>query len=433
MSRKKAPSARTVRAPRGAARGGARSGREPPPLGSENSSGREVPPQGLELLLRNRRAETVGQLAGGVAHNLNNLLTVVIGTLDILAIELPADSPLRESCTAAQDAALKAAEVARRLLLYSLARPSGEEDADPAALVSRALELLRQGLPRNVEVDARIAPGLPCVRGDASRLEAALLDLAVNARNAMPSGGGIFFDAEALVVDGVAASALHGLPAGPYVRIVVRDTGRGMDEATAARAFEPFFTTRSTEGAVGLGLAAARDAVHSGGGRLTVRSSPAGGCVFTMLLPVAPRVDSAGPEQPVVPREIDRGCGETVLVVDDDLEVLRVTERMLAAIGYRVLAADSGPAALEVIARGDPSVHLVLIDVVMPGMGGLATLRRVRELRPGLPALLMTGYAGRDFVPPVDLGAELVPKPLSLSDLSAAVRRALGGSNDRTG
>ncbi|MBI5487741.1 MAG: response regulator [Deltaproteobacteria bacterium] len=418
-----------MRAARDSSVRGARAGRKAErKVGGAGGAGVDAWRGALVAMLRNRRAETVGRLAPGIAHGLNNLLTVVIGTLDVVALELPLDSPFQGPLAAAQEAALRAADVARRILLYSAERAEEGALADPAAVVGGAVELLRHGLPRSVRVEARIADDLPPVRGDAGRLQAALVDLGINARDAMPDGGEVCFEVDEASFDGGSAAPPPGAGPGRYVRIAVRDTGRGMDAATAARAFEPFFTTREPGAAAGIGLAAVRDAVRACQGCVEVRSAPPGGSVFTIHLPAARLAAAASePTGSSPPRKVKRGRGETVLVVDDDAEVLRTTERMLATIGYRVITAASGPAALAVIARGDGPIDLLLIDIVMPGMGGLATLRRVRERCPALPALLMTGFAGRDFVPPVDLGAEIVPKPLDLGALSAAARRAIEG------
>ncbi|MBI5501091.1 MAG: response regulator [Deltaproteobacteria bacterium] len=428
MVRKAPRSAPAARAKRDSAGRGARAAGRATRKAGHAVAGSEAMRGALAALLRNRRAETVGRLAGGIAHELNNLLTVVIGALDVFAIELPPESSFRGPLEAAQEAAVRAAEVARRVLLYAAERRAGTAPGDPAAIVGAAVELLRRGLPRNIRLEVRVPDGLPPVRGDAGRLEAALVDLGINARDAMPDGGELSIVVEDVSYGGASAPPSPGARPGRYVRIAVRDGGCGMDAATAARAFEPFFTTRPPGDAAGLGLSAVRDAVDACGGRVDVRPVASGGCEFIVHLPAAEIAAAATvPRDFAVPREVVRGRGEAVLVVDDDADVLRATERMLAAIGYRVLTADSGPGALALIARGDQPIDLLLLDIVMPGMGGLATLRRVRERNPGLPALLMTGFAGRDFVPPVDLGAEIVPKPLDLGALSAAVRRAIDG------
>ena len=379
-----------------------------------------------ELLVQTRKMEAIGQLAAGLAHNFNNLLTVVIGTLDVLALELPADSPMQCDLVAAQDAALEAADVARKLHSFSHPHTAETRRLDVKELVIGAADLLRPSLPDAIRIECAVAEGLPSIEGDSGRLETALLDLCLNARDAMPNGGALHLAADGLTLDAAYVADHPDARPGPHVRIVVRDTGVGMDAATLGRLFEPFFTTQTSDVHAGLGLATVHATVRAHGGHVTVESEPGRGSTFVLFLPVA-----AGPgvEPPVQVGAAVRGRGETLLVVDDDPAVLRTTERLLARLGYRVLTASSGAAALECIESGAVPVALVLVDIVMPNTGGLATLRRLRELRPGLPAVLMTGYAGRDFLPPVDLGAEVLSKPLDLDRLARAVRTALDSAS----
>ena len=376
-----------------------------------------------ELLVQTRKMEAIGQLAGGVAHNFNNLLTVVIGTLDILSIELPPDSPLQRDLSAAQDAALKAADVARKLLSFSHQRPPDTRSVDVGELLREAVDTQRRGLPPAIQVHVRVADRLPPIDGDASRLETALVNLALNALDAMPRGGNLFFEADRVDLDDAYVAAHPDAAAGSHVRIIVRDTGVGMGVETLARLFEPFFTTKPPGSGAGLGLATVYATVHAHGGHITVRSEPERGSAFTLHFPVAVVRATESPKLADLPL----GDGETLLVVDDDPAVLRTTERALAALGYDVLTAESGASALALIDKSPRKIALVLLDIVMPVMGGLATLRRLRQLRPELPAVLMTGFAGRDFVPPVDLGVEILPKPLELSRLAVVIREAVAG------
>jgi PAS domain S-box-containing protein len=376
-----------------------------------------------ELLVQTRKMEAVGQLASGVAHNFNNLLTVVIGTLDILSIELPPDSPLQRDLSAAQEASLKAADVARKLLSFSHQRPPNTGSVDVGELVRGAVDTLQRDLPPAIRVRVRVAERLPPVDGDASRLETALVNLALNARDAMPHGGELSVEAERVELGDAYVAAHPEAVAGPHVRIVVGDTGVGMDAETLARLFEPFFTTKPPGSGAGLGLATVYATVRAHGGHITVRSEPERGSAFTMHFPIAVARAVESPKLADLPL----GDGETLLVVDDDPAVLRTTERALAALGYDVLTAESGASALALIDKSTRKIALVLIDIVMPNMGGLATLRRLRQMRPELPAVLMTGFAGRGFVPPVDLGVEILPKPLELSRLAVVIREAVAG------
>jgi PAS domain S-box-containing protein len=373
-----------------------------------------------QQLVQAQKMEAIGQLAGGVAHAFNNLLTVVIGTLDLISGELPRDSPLQQNVAAAQNAAVKAADLARRLLLFSDQRPSWTQTFDVREVVATAVDLLRRTLPEAIAVRSRIGNAAPPVHGDATRLENAILNLGINARDSMPEGGVLEVELDSVAVDAALAAAQPETPPGLYVRIVVRDTGHGLDPQTRARIFEPFFTANEPRRPdAGLGLSTVYATVRAQGGHITVDSEEGKGSTFTVFLPAA-----GDSKPPVTEARTARGRGELILVVDDDPAVLQTTERSLTSLGYRVVSADSGAAALELLRQHPETISLVLLDIVMPQMGGLPTLRRMREARPGLPAVLMTGFAGRGFLPPVDLDVEILPKPLDLARLAAALRQA---------
>ena len=384
--------------------------------------------QTQELLLRTRKLDAVGQLAGGIAHKFNNFLTVVIGTLDVMGLELDEQSPLHKEIATAQHAALKAAELARGLAEFGASEPAQREPVELGGLLTQLGDEVRRTVPAGVEVHVQAADGLPAVEGDSERLAAALLALATNALEAMPRGGQLFLEADRLTLDEVYVSARPEARSGPHVRVVVRDTGVGMDRETLDQLFEPFFTTKPAGSGGGLGLASVYATVRAHGGHLAVRSEPGRGTTFTMFLPA--RADGAVPSvRPPrarrSPAPAARGEGQLVLVIDDDVEVLRQVERMVTSLGYRAVVADSGPAALDLLERHAERITLALVDIVMPGMGGVVTLRKLREIRPDLAAVMMTGYAARGFLPPTDLGAEVLSKPLEVERLGEAMTDAL--------
>lgn len=380
-----------------------------------------------EQLVRARQLDAIGQLAGGIAHKFNNFLTVVVGTLDVMSLELDPQSALHKEIGVAQKAALRAAELARGLAEFGASEPARRQPVDLAALLAQLGDEVRRARPGSVEVEVRVADGLPAVEGDPERLAAALLALATNALEAMPNGGRLFLEADRLVLDEAYVAARPEARPGPHVRIVVRDTGVGMSPETLGRLFEPFFTTKPPGRGGGLGLASVYATVRAHGGHITVRSEPGRGSTFTAFLPAAAGAAPSGrPAQP--PRSSAPpapGEGQIVLVVDDDTEVLRQIERVVTSLGYRVVVADSGPAALDLLERHAQRIAVALVDIVMPGMGGVAALRRMREIRPHLPAVLMTGYAARGFLPPTDLGAEVLAKPLATERLAEAIAAAL--------
>lgn len=380
--------------------------------------------QAQEQLVRTRQLDAIGHLAGGIAHKFNNFLTVVVGTLDVMSLELDPQSALHKEIGVAQKAALRAADLARGLAEFGASEPAQRRPVDLAALLSQLGDEVRQARPPGVEVHVQIADGLPPVEGDPERLAAALLALATNALEAMPKGGRLFLEADRLVLDEAYVAARPEARAGPHVRVVVRDTGVGMARETLDRLFEPFFTTKPAGSGAGLGLASVYAAVRAHGGHVAVRSEPGRGSTFTVFLPAASDASlPARPSRAFVPAT--PGEGQLVLVVDDDTEVLRQIERVVTSLGYRVVVADSGPAALDLLERHVDRIALALVDIVMPGMGGVVALRRMREIRPGLPAVMMTGHAARGFLPPTDLGAEVLAKPLDAERLGRAIAAAL--------
>jgi len=380
--------------------------------------------QAQEQLVRTRQLDAIGHLAGGIAHKFNNFLTVVVGTLDVMSLELDPQSALHKEIGVAQKAALRAADLARGLAEFGASEPAQRRTVDLADLLAQLGDEVRQAKPPGVEVHVQLADGLPPVEGDPERLAAALLALATNAIEAMPRGGRLFLEADRLVLDEAYVAARPEARPGPHVRIVVRDTGSGMTRETLDRLFEPFFTTKPAGSGAGLGLASVYATARAHGGHVAVRSEPGRGSTFTLFLPAGSEGSlPARPSRVSVPAT--PGEGQIVLVVDDDTEVLRQVERVVTSLGYRVVVADSGPAAIDLLERHSDRIALALVDIVMPGMGGVVALRRMREIRPGLPAVLMTGHAARGFLPPTDLGAEVLAKPLDAERLGRAIAAAL--------
>lgn len=379
-----------------------------------------------DRLVQAFKMEAVAHLAGRLAHEFNNLLTVVLGTLDLLAVELPPDHSLMPNIDAAQNAAAKAAELTRGLRALQQDRPADMRVIPAGELVRRVTEPIRRMLPESVRLVVRAPTDLPGVRGDISLLESALLSLAANARDALADHGTLRIDADLLQIDDAYVRAHPDAARGLHLRIRVADDGCGMSQDVRDHLFEPFFSTRRESGGTGLGLASVFATVRSHGGHVTAESEEGVGSTFTILLPAT---ETPAPRRPTGDQALP-GAGELVLVVDDDLGVLQTAERILTRLGYRVLPANSGAEALSLFDIARTPVAVALLDIVMPEMGGVAALRRLRDKRPGLPAVLMTGHAGRGFVPAVDLGVEILSKPFDIVRLSVAIRRALDEAAD---
>jgi PAS domain S-box-containing protein len=361
-------------------------------------------------LLHAQRMESVGRLAGGVAHDFNNLLTTILGVSEMILSGLAPGDPLAEDLTAIRDAGRRAAGLTRQLLAFSRKQRLEVRAVDVAELVRGFAPMLSRLIGEDVKVRLDLALGLPRALADPAQVEQIVLNLAVNARDAMPSGGTLTIAAEAG-------------PDGASVRLSVSDTGEGMSPEVAARVFEPFFTTKAPGKGTGLGLAMVYGIVRQHGGTITVDTAPRKGTRFDVLLPAAP--DAARAPDPAVGTAPARGRGEVVLVVDDEPLVRRAVARALGARGYTVLEAEGGEEALALVdARG--RVDVLLSDVVMPGMRGPELVRAFRTRCPGRPALLMSGYpdGGGDATVAVDL-----EKPLTPDVVARAVRAALDSTS----
>ncbi|MGG5810101.1 ATP-binding protein [Falsiroseomonas sp. CW058] len=390
----------------------------------EQMAGREQ----VEAQLRqSQKVEAIGQLTGGVAHDFNNLLMAVLGNLSLLRKRLPAgDARLHRLVDGAMQGAKRGAALTQRLLAFARRQDLRAEAVDLAQLVDGIAELLRRSVGPRIELRIEAAPGLPPALADANQIELALLNLAVNARDAMPEGGRIDIRV------GAAAEEAEG---GRFLRLAVADTGRGMDAATLARAVEPFFSTKSPGQGTGLGLSMVHGVARQLGGDLRLSSVEGQGTVAEILLPVAPPATGAEP-----PAGTARGTGRAapgpappsrVLLVDDDPLIARSTAEMLEDLGHSVVAAGSAAAALDLLNGGVP-FDLLVTDYAMPGMTGLELALAARALRPRLPTVLATGFADMAVgAAPADLPR--LAKPYEQHQLAAAVDAALAKAAGRAG
>jgi signal transduction histidine kinase len=365
--------------------------------------------------------DAVERLAGGVAHDLNNLLTTILGTSEALLADLRPDDPARDDVVAVREAGRRAAALTRQLLAFSRRQ---RLELGPVKL-DDLVRAFASGLPRlvgdRIAVRIDVAAPLPPVLADRQQLEQILANLALNARDAMPEGGILWLALAPARTGDVAAPRPGG-----WVRLDVSDTGEGMEPEAVARVFEPFSSARPGGRSFGLGLATVHAIVVQHGGAITVRSAPGQGTTFSILLPAA---DPGARRAPPEAERAGPGRGETVLVVDDEPLVRRAIGRTLHARGYAVVEAGSAEEALALVAAR-PCVDLLLTDVMMPGMRGPELVRAFRERCPGRPALLMSGYPGaaRDGGP--DDGC--LEKPVPPDSLAQAIRAALDGARGRS-
>ena len=381
----------------------------------------------LESQLRqSQKMEAVGQLAGGVAHDFNNILTAIVGHGNILLGELPQDSQARDDVVGILNAADSAARLTRQLLTFSRRTVVQPEIVSVNDVIARTETLLRRLIPADIEIVTNLAPDAPRVRVDVNHLEQVIVNLAVNARDAMHGGGTLTIATGAVVLDGRESCGGEVPPPGTYTLLSVQDTGCGMSAETMARMFEPFFTTKPAGQGTGLGLATVFGIVRQGGGYLDVQTAPGEGATFRVLLPGTTDLPRAAQAERVPQRT--GGANETILIVEDDPSVRTIACRVLQRYGYQVQAASSGEEALLLLATNNVRPDLVLTDVVMPGMTGAELFRELSAAHPGLRVLFTSGYAaealGRYGLEPV--GAAFLEKPYTPAALAAKVRAALG-------
>jgi len=369
-----------------------------------------------------KRLEAVGQLAGGVAHDFNNLLAIVLNYSSFVAQELPESSPQQEDLAEIRKAGERGAALTRQLLIFSRREITRPEVIDLNATLAGLDKLLHRTIGEHVQLEIVPGEGLWPVKADPAQIEQTLVELAINARDAMHSGGALTIATDNAELDEIYAEAHPGVAPGPYVRVTVSDTGAGIERDEVERIFEPYYSSPAGGSKrTGLGLAAVHGIVAEAGGHVAVYSEPGVGSAFKIHLPaeVAARPPSAEPEPPA--------RTGTVLVVEDEPAVLRLAARVLAGAGHSVREAGDGAAALELIEAGGEQIDAVLTDVVMPKLSGPELAAALGRSHPELPVVFMSGYPEQmvSREQGLDPGTALVEKPFTARALLDAVGRAL--------
>jgi PAS domain S-box-containing protein len=376
--------------------------------------------QAREALFQSQKLDAIGQLTGGIAHDFNNLLMVVLASLELVRKRLPHDPKITPLIENAVQGAERGAALTQRMLAFARKQELSMAAVDLPVLVRGMTGLLQRSLGPSVQIETRFPLGLPPLYTDPAQLEAVLLNLTVNARDAMPDGGTISIEAKS---ETIAPGSERALPPGAYVRLSVADTGQGMSEETLTRATEPFFTTKGVGKGTGLGLSMVHGLAQQSGGHLGIRSRLGEGTVVDLWLPQA-KVDDelhvfAGTAEP---ETLDSGAALVVLAVDDDALVLINTVAMLEELGHRVFPAASAQDALATLRR-EP-VDLVITDHAMPLMTGLQLAEAIRADQPSLPVILATGYA--ELPPNTQPMLPRLSKPFLQRDLATAIRQVVG-------
>ncbi len=378
-------------------------------------------------LRQSQKMEAVGRLTGGIAHDFNNLLTAIGGSIETLARFVPpGEARAQRYAVLGREAVQRATTLTHRLLAFARQQPLDPRTLDMNVLVAGMSDLLRRSLGEDVEVETVLAGGLWRTRADLSQLENALLNLAVNARDAMPSGGKLTIETANTHLDAAYAAGNEEVTPGQYVMLAVTDTGTGMPPDIVARAFEPFFTTKPPGKGTGLGLSMIYGFAKQSGGHIKIYSEQGHGTTIKLYLP---RV-MAEAEQPVAAAPATSppaGEGETILVVEDNEAVRQFSIDSLEELGYRVIWAADATEALRLV-KASPEISLLFTDVVLPGgMNGRRLAGEAQRLRPGLPVLFTTGYTANAIIHSgmLDPGVQLLPKPFSAAELAAKLRSVL--------
>jgi PAS domain S-box-containing protein len=380
----------------------------------------------LENQLRqSQKMEAVGQLAGGIAHDFNNLLTAILGSTQLLLQATPAGDVRREDVEEIRNAGLRAAELTRQLLAFSRRQVLAPKVLELNAVVANMDKMLRRLIGEDVELATALHAEAGAVNADPGQLEQVLLNLVVNARDAMPGGGRVLIATTRVLLRDELVERRHRLPPGDYVCLAVTDSGLGMDESTQAHLFEPFFTTKEVGKGTGLGLATVYGIVKQSGGYIWVYSEPGRGTTVKVYLPRVPGAAEPplpGPEPPAL-----RGGHETVLLVEDAAPVRTLARRSLEARGYTVLDAADGPSAIELAARHAGAIAVLVTDVVMPGMSGRELAERLAPTRPQMKVLYTSGYTDDAMVRQgvLNAGVAFLQKPFVPDSLARKVREVL--------
>lgn len=378
-----------------------------------------------EQLRESQKMEAIGRLAGGVAHDFNNLLTAILGYVELVRRKLPDDAELVEDIEEITTAAQRAAELTRQLLAFGRRQSMRPETLDLNLRIRSLEKMLRRLIGEDVEIVLRLADELWLTRADAGQIDQVVLNLAVNARDAMPDGGRLTIATANVGGPGGETTADPRVGPGRFVELAITDTGAGMDAATRDRLFEPFFTTKEQGRGTGLGLATVYGIIKQSGGHIRVNSRLGAGSTFLIWLPKvdAPSASAGLAAEP----EVVAGRGETILLVEDEPSVRSLVRKTLDRLGYRVLEARNGDVAIGIAAAHEGAIAALLTDVVMPGLSGPELAAHLADARPEIRVVYMSGYTDKVGTTP-NLGhanVELLTKPFSTHELASAVRRAI--------
>ncbi|MFQ5655476.1 MAG: response regulator, partial [Planctomycetota bacterium] len=380
-----------------------------------------------EQLWQAQKFDAIGQLAGGIAHDFNNLLLAIIGYSDLLRSKLPADDQAQKDMDAIRKAAEQAASLTHQLLAFARRQVLQPRILDLSEVIGELQPMLRRLISEQIEIDFSLDPMLGAVRADPSQIGQVVVNLAVNARDAMPDGGRLRIETANIEL-GVDQARRLGIEPGRHVRTTVSDSGCGLEDLVKPYIFDPFFTTKKPGRGSGLGLSTVHGIVTQSNGAIDVKSNPGEGTSFHIYLPRVARAPEAAEEQEKPGDDSQAAAAsETVLLVEDQDAVRTLVRQVMSSAGYRLLEAGAGEEALEVAARFDDTIHLLLTDVVLPGMAGPDLARKLQVLQPTMRVLFMTGHAqeAKQREALSEIGDGLLQKPFPPNLLTKKVREIL--------
>jgi two-component system cell cycle sensor histidine kinase/response regulator CckA len=372
-----------------------------------------------DQFLQAQKLDGIGRLASGVAHDFNNLITVITGYTEMALGDIPPDTPLRDSMVEIGKAAVRAASLTRQLLTFSRRQISQPKEIVLNHLVAEFEKMLQRLIGEDVELVLTLDPEAGALRADPGQIEQVILNLAINARDAMPQGGRLFIETSRVLADEEVAQTQLGIVAGEYVLLSVSDTGSGMTEDVRAHIFEPFFTTKEVGKGTGLGLSTVYGIVAQSGGTISVCSEPGHGSTFKMRFPA---VEAGRSGTPKPSAQVTRAGNETILLAEDEAVVRKYVRQILERQGYTVLEASNGREALEIAQLHRGPIHLLLTDIVMPEMGGVDLVAEFGVARRQVPVLCMSGYTNRVGL---QRGLGYLQKPFTPTALLAQLRAIL--------
>lgn len=378
-------------------------------------------------LLQAQKMEAVGNLAGGVAHDFNNLLTVIKGNLELAMLKLSSETPVFSDMQEVKDAADRAADLTRQLLLYSRKQPINLKPVNLNRSIESLLKMLKRLIGENIEIRTHLDPGLRNIRADRGTLEQVIMNLTVNARDAMPGGGTLTIRTENADLNGAYADAHSEAREGRFVRLSIEDTGTGMGEETKQHLFEPFYTTKGPGKGTGLGMSVAYGIVKEHAGWINVYSEKGEGTVFTIYIPAAATGETAKPSERRSAIIDVRGSGEHLLVVEDEESVMTVVERVLSEAGYSVTGAETVKQGIRAFQEGNSGYDLLFTDTILPDGTGLELIEHIRREQPGLKMLLGSGYPGEKIHQDIirDKNIPFIQKPYEVNELLMTVKDIL--------